>query len=163
MLSIASRTRNITSTKVKHKATLAKQQRHIGVQQPKHTNLRKASILLLMPQIHNQAIYHCPTSTNPLKHAFQNQCTFLSKYMPHLKSLYAHLEWSLFAKPSSSQHKTTAQSSTLGMATLRQTKSKTTTHTPNTKTYHVTVATSDRPANKQPLKCTALPWMSHPV
>ena len=35
MLSIASRTRNTASIKVKHRATLAKQQRHIGVQQPK--------------------------------------------------------------------------------------------------------------------------------
>ena len=144
MLSFACRTRHTTTTKNKHRATLATKQCYISAQQLKHTNLKKTGILSLMPPNHNEATRYYLTSTVPFKHAFQNQCQFSFKIHTSFEISFM-LTWNGHSFPKQAQANTEPllKAARLEWLLLCQTKSKTTAYAPSTKPCCVTVATSD--------------------
>ena len=148
MLSSASRTRNTTSSKVKHMTKLARSNitnapsnQNTSISENKHPIFDATK-----PQTDNPPLPHKHRS---IKSCFPKPMHFSFKI--HASFQISLLTWNghSLAKPSPSQHKTTTQATYLEWLSLCQTKSKTTTHAPSEKTSRVTMAIGDRPGHKQ--------------
>ena len=114
----------------------------------------------LMPQNHNRGNLLLPHKYKSFKTCFSKPLfSFPFKHEHLLKTLYAHLEWLLYAKPSpkpAQNHISKIKVSSRSEPENLNQCSKTTTHTYSAKTCRVTLATSDRPTYKQLSKRIAL-------